>query len=117
MDKKGFSLLELSICLMAVCLMVICFNPFLSKKLQGTSLVIGDSGLSEACDTLSSCCSLCYPKKCVVCDSECASCAANQFLNKNACKCYSCSDTDNGGIAGCHKCHWDMADMEVICDD
>ncbi|MBQ8475794.1 hypothetical protein IJ531_01910, partial [bacterium] len=84
MDKKfrAFSIMELIICLIAVCAITVSFTPIISKKFKTSGLTIGDSGLSQACDKFTGCCTLCYPHKCVICEEECANCASNQFLNK-----------------------------------
>ncbi|MBR2069169.1 MAG: hypothetical protein IJ877_05340, partial [Candidatus Gastranaerophilales bacterium] len=115
-QRFAFSLIELMISLIAISVITAAFTPVISKKIKAGNLTIGDSGISQVCDTkFTGCCTLCYPHKCINCSATCADCTSAQFLNEGQCKCYSCSDTANGGVANCSSCQYNVSNGSVKC--
>ncbi|MBQ8476847.1 hypothetical protein IJ531_07285 [bacterium] len=112
----AFSLIELMISLIAISVITAAFTPVISKKIKSGNLTIGDSGISTVCDTkFSSCCTLCYPHKCIQCNELCTSCSSNQFTNPDECKCYNCNDSIKG-IANCNvSCKWNYKQSTLKC--
>lgn len=97
--KKGFSLTEVLISVIVISLLSVSMVPVLTKHFN--TIKISDKiNFTKCANNIDPACKLCYNKtKCVVCAQKCNS---NEYLNKEECKCYSCSSKFGDA---CTKCN------------
>ena len=88
----AFSLIELMISLIVVSSVVAAFAPVVSKKIQESTITIGNKSVTANCDLISKQCRLCTGPtendECLMCDTTCPT--AGTYLKLGECACYNC---------------------------